>query len=291
MSLVCRICSSDRLVSIRESGIRNPLTSSDVAVTDSNYGVTGELFQCLECGFVQCADLPDVLGLYENLVDEEYEQGRLQRALQARCLLKKLPECAQGTSLLDVGAGSGILVEEAQKAGCRARGIEPCHWLCQQAVQRGLNMVEGVLPHPGIEELVDVVTLIDVVEHVEDPVGLLRQAASLLAPGGVLLVVTPDVSSVAARLMGRRWWHYRIAHIGYFNRKTLRTALACAGLNVRRVWRPGWYFTAGYLWERLMRYFPEPIRRPPFSWMDRLTVPLNLGDSLAMVCKKCGDES
>ena len=57
-------------------------------------------------------------------------------------------------------------------------------------------------------------------------------------------VVTPDVGSVAARLMRHRWWHFRAAHIGYFNHRTLAAAAAKAGLRVVSTRRPVWYFKA-----------------------------------------------
>ena len=41
------------------------------AITDSAYGVTGELSRCPACGFVQCSELTDVLGYYETLQDGE----------------------------------------------------------------------------------------------------------------------------------------------------------------------------------------------------------------------------
>ena len=64
-------------------------------------------------------------------------------------------------------------------------------------------------------------TLVDVIEHVADPLALLRGARDYVAPGGLVLLVTPDVDSVAARLFGKRWWHLRLAHVGYFNRRSL----------------------------------------------------------------------
>jgi hypothetical protein len=78
----------------------------------------------------------------------------------------------------------------------------------------------------------DVVVLADVIEHLDDPVAGIARCASLLAPGGVLCVVTPDPSSATARAAGRRWWGFVPAHTFLLPRATLRELLAAAGLVV-----------------------------------------------------------
>ena len=131
----------------------------------------------------------------------------------------------------------------------------------------------------------DVVTLVDVIEHVTDPLSLLRTAAALLAPDGVLAVVTPDAGSFAARLMGWKWWHYRIAHVGYFNDSNLQLLCQNAGLSIISRKRPGWYFQAGYLHQRLGRYLPRWLLPPLTKRMQRIVIRLNLFDSLLFVCR------
>lgn len=89
------------------------------------------------------------------------------------------------------------------------------------AAQRALPVTHGVLPQPELTGPFDVVTLIDVIEHAPDPVDLLRRIKRVMAPDGICLVVTPDVSSVAARAMGGKWWRFRAAHIGYSTSRRL----------------------------------------------------------------------
>src|SRR6185312_17166433 len=102
--------------------------------------------------------------------------------------------------------------------------IEPSLALQAQAQARGLPVHRGVLPSPNVTGLYDIVTAVDVIEHVPDPVGLMRVIAATMAPQGIAVFVTPDVGSFAARLLSWKWWHYRIAHIGYFDQRTLRRA-------------------------------------------------------------------
>lgn len=178
------------------------------------------------------------------------------------------------------------MVKEAIAAGYDAEGIEPSRWLAEQARARGANVKTGVLPHADVQGPFDLIALIDVIEHVKNPVETLSEINSLLAPNGYLLLVTPDVDSVAARLMGSKWWHLRIAHIGYFNSRTLDLACRSAGFKVVHRSRPWWYFSGDYLWERFMVYMPKPLRFSPPQFMQRVTLPLNLFDSLLYVVQK-----
>jgi SAM-dependent methyltransferase len=285
----CWICDSHDLVLRRDSEIRvDQLDSRSFAVTDDRYGRVGAIYACSACGFLQCPHLGNVLTHYEELVDTDYEAGRESRALQARRLLQEVSPWSRSGRLLDVGAGSGILVEEAIRLGFAAEGVEPSRWFQEQAKARDLPVHLGVLPHPAVTGLFDVVTLVDVIEHVPNPKELLAQAVACLAPGGIVVVVTPDVDSLAAKVLGARWWHYRVAHIGYFNRQTLGRALASAGLSALTFRRPSWYFPASYLAQRVGRYLPpvRPLAHLASPVLDQIVVPLNLRDSWLVVAAK-----
>lgn len=266
--------------------MREPLQPRHFAVTDYAYGQTLDLFRCPRCGLRQCGDVGGVLAHYEQLEDDAYDAGREQRRLQMRYLLARLrPYAARGT-LLDVGAASGILVEEATRLGYDARGIEPGRAFQAAAARRGLPVTLGTLPHVDLTGPFDVVTLVDVIEHVEDPVRLLNDAARLLRPGGVGVLVTPDVQSLAARVMGRRWWHYRPAHITYFDRQTVHRLVHTCGLELVSEFRPTWVFPLDYLWERALSYLPRRLGFRLPARAASIHLPLNLHDSLALIARR-----
>lgn len=279
----CRVCGGVSMNLLRTKCGAEGMSPADVRITDSAYGVTGRLERCADCGFVQCTDAGDVLALYAGMEDVGYEESRAPRALQMRRLLCGLKDLRPGLRLLDVGAASGILVEEARKLGLEAVGIEPSLWLSERARERGLPVHTGVLPHPGVSGPFDIVMLVDIIEHVERPVELLKQARAAVAPDGRVVVVTPDRSSAAAQLLGWRWWHYRKAHIGYFDLSTLDRAMKSAGL-LRREWsRPAWYFSVSYLLRRVAVYLPVLRGAADRGILSGAIVPLNLGDSILAV--------
>lgn len=146
----CWVCGSSLFEFYKSSDIQGELSSDSFAITDSDYGKSGELVRCQECGFIQCTDLQNVVHYYEDMQDIGYEESRQERALQSRHLLKLLPTSFQGKRLLDIGAGSGILLEEAIRFGYEAEGVEPSKWLHNLAVERNLPVQRGVFPHRDI---------------------------------------------------------------------------------------------------------------------------------------------
>jgi SAM-dependent methyltransferase len=282
----CWVCGRAALRLIHKGNLPATLDAAHFRITDSAYGSTADVYECGGCGFRQSSALHDVLRYYEQMADEEYEATRDARSLQARMLLRRVARHRPTGRLLDIGAGSGILVEQALAAGYRAEGVEPSWPLYEQGLAYGLPLHHGILPTPAVRGPYDIATMVDVIEHVSDPVGMLNQARELLRADGVAVVVTPDVQSLVARLLGWRWWHYRIAHIGYFSRSNLELALRRAGLELIDVSRPAWYFPAGYLAERALKFVPRKLRFHPPAFLQKLTVRLNLRDSLMVIARK-----
>lgn len=286
----CWVCKSQEMSLYRESKLRLPVESKDFLISDSRYGLTGKLEKCQQCGFIQCNEILDAAQYYKGLEDTAYEMGREQRKKQAGKILDQVMRTIKmnpaGLKLIDVGAGSGILIEAAKARTIEADGIEPSHWLCRIAQERGLRVIEGVLPHPEIQPQYQVATLIDVLEHVNNPSQLLLSAVdSLESRQGYVVIATPDIDSWVSRIMGSKWWHFRIAHIGYYNLKTLRRLLGNVGLEIVAVSRPSWEFSLDYMLERVLRYTPFKIQAIGSKWLKRINLPFNFFDSLLIVAK------
>jgi len=281
----CWVCASQDLELIKVSGITDQLSSDNFAITNFEYGVTGELKKCRNCGFIQCTDLDELVSFYENLEDPEYENGRNERLLQERRVLLGLKKFKPEGTLLDVGAGSGILVEAALEMGYKAEGIEPSKWLSETARKHGLPIHLGTFPHQETPGPYDIITLVDVLEHVTNPLELMTDLRKGLKKDGILVIVTPDVKSIPARLLKYKWWHYRVAHVGYFNKKNLALLSQKAGLQLVKQKRPTWYFSARYLTIRALSFLPRFLRFRVPGWLDKITIPLNLRDSILAIYK------
>jgi SAM-dependent methyltransferase len=287
----CWVCGGNDFSLRKKSDVQSSLNSDNFAITNFEYGKTGELWKCRRCGFVQCIDLDEVVKFYEDLEDPEYENTRKERKLQEEHLVKFFRKFKSSGRLLDIGAGSGIMVETALEHGYKAEGIEPSKWLQKNAENLGLPVHQGIFPHPQTTGPFDVVTFVDVIEHVTEPAKLLTAIKDVLATDGILVIVTPDVNSLAAKILGFKWWHYRIAHIGYFNQDNLSRLLKDCGYDILRITRPSWYFTLKYLGIRFLSFFPKFLRFPLPGFLEKITVPVNLRDSLLVVCKKSNPDA
>jgi SAM-dependent methyltransferase len=285
----CWICGSENVSLVRTANLPGPVTPESFAITDSHYGTTGSLYRCGHCGFVQCPDFDDLAGLYGALEDPEYEVGRVVRSAQMRAMLRFASRYRAEGRLLDIGAGSGMLVEQALRMGYDAAGLEPSRYLQSIAEERRLPVRLGTFPDACSDDKYDVITLVDVLEHVGEPMRVLSSIGERLLPGGIVAIATPDVSSVVARALRYRWWHYRVAHVGYFSKRTLCAATSQVGLRAIAFVRPPWYFSVGYLLQRARQYLPGEIRLRLPAAVERLPVRINFGDSLLGVFSKQGE--
>jgi SAM-dependent methyltransferase len=128
----------------------------------------------------------------------------IERNLAAR--YRYLPRPEPGAVLLDVGCGNGAFLQQVQALGWQAVGLEMDSNACGMASSRGLNIVQGSVPHTGLSDgSFDVVTLHHVIEHVHDPRAVLREVLRLLRPNGRAVLTTPNWRSYGANLFGQSW--------------------------------------------------------------------------------------
>jgi len=289
--LRCRVCSGDLRLLV--PGVDGPVTAAAFSPSCHEPGGHGDLLLCTECGSVEQPALPTgeaLHTLYRETLDVPYLTEEAGRRATAARLLGTIGERVPAGRLLDVGCGPGLLLDEARALGYDAMGLELSRDAARHAREAlGLDVREIALEDFEDDEGFDVVVLADVIEHLEDPLGGIERCARLLRPGGALCVVTPDPSSVAARLAGRRWWGYLPAHTCLLPRRTLRELLAAQGLvvsvDVPLVRTFGLRRWAGGLAERL-----GPLRGPVDALGRRLparaSLSLSLGDERVVVAQR-----
>lgn len=292
----CWICGATAYRPFLEGTADLQVDPDALRITDAHYGRSAPLVQCEDCGFVYAHPLPadDLVALYADLDDPDYVEGRTYRLQQMSNLLAAIRRHApDAATLLDVGAGTGLMVEAAIDVGLDAVGVEPATSLSEEARARHLPVHTGIHPHPALEgRTFDLVTCVDVIEHVTDPVGLLKALEGSLAPGGTLVVTTPDVESLTAKALGARWWHYRVAHVCFFPRTAMERALTAAGLQIVARERQVWWFSVGYLLVRLGALLGGEGAASALEGvasagpLQRLKVPLDLRDSWVYVCRR-----
>jgi 2-polyprenyl-3-methyl-5-hydroxy-6-metoxy-1,4-benzoquinol methylase len=205
------------------------------------------LVQCQQCGLIYTnprVKPSDLDRLYPPTMfwDEKTANVRKKDARRWRDQLALLREFKIAGRFLDIGCANGFLVEEAQKAGFDAFGVE----LSEKAVQYarevlGLpGVLQGSLEEVGFsEEFFDVITMFDVLEHVPSPRLILNEVVRILRSGGVFIAQLPSVDSLGFRLFGPLWCYTQPAvHLTYFGRRTLTKMMQEAGLTILEIRGP-----------------------------------------------------
>jgi SAM-dependent methyltransferase len=230
----CRICSG--ALELLHPGSSAGPRAEGFSPTCHRPGEHGDLFRCHECGTVQQPSLPaggELHELYRSMEDEAYLAEEEGRRATARRLLDLIGRYVPAGRLLEVGCGHGLLLDEARRRGYEVSGVELSASAAGYARDvLGLNVREEPLEDVPAGARFSAIVMADVIEHLEDPLAALDRCRDLLAPGGVLCVVTPDPSSLTARLAGARWWGYLPAHTFLLPRVTLRELLGARGLVV-----------------------------------------------------------
>lgn len=126
--------------------------------------------------------------------------------------------------VLDIGCGTGWLAEHFPNY----TGIDGSDAAVQIAAERGRNVIQGDVddPLPFAEETFDAVVMKDLLEHVADPVALVREARRVLRPSGLVFASSPDA---------QRWVWDDYTHRRPFSRKSFRLLFADQELLVQHV--------------------------------------------------------
>ncbi len=286
----CPVCGSDASQTIRQATFDPAkLNSDDFRITDNRYGHCWTFKRCRQCRMVYSSPAPqaqDLIRFYSLLDDQEYGAEADGRAKNFRTILETLQKnVRQGSRLLDIGAANGLFVHLARQQGYRADGIEPSLALVKEAQERyGIQLHAQTLETFAAAEPYDVVSLLDLIEHVAEPLVFLERVNRLMSADGLLVIVTPDIDSLAACLFKRRWWHHRIAHINFFPLTTLQLLLERCGFQLQKKRRYAWHFSAFYLVSRLIpaRFLPAGLQK----LLKKLNLKVQLFDSWEIYAKK-----
>lgn len=211
-------------------------------------GATVDLVRCGACGFGQPAalpSLPDYFGrMYDQRWSDEWMEAEFREGTKdlifrevLRGLARRVPRDRR--TLLDLGAHVGRLIQLASEAEWKAEGVELNPRTSAYAARAtGLPVHRADLRDLVAEgRRYGAVTLVDVLEHIAEPVGALEGVRRALEPGGWVSVKVPHGPNqlMKERLRGRLFRGYRptvadnLVHVSHFTPGALRTALERAG--------------------------------------------------------------
>jgi 2-polyprenyl-3-methyl-5-hydroxy-6-metoxy-1,4-benzoquinol methylase len=211
--------------------------------------VPGVVFRCRGCPmWFKALDEGDRLPTAyvgehgDDPVAATYLESEAARAVFRDALIPLAPTGGAARRLLDVGAAQGVLLEEAARLGFEAEGIDHCAENVRDAAARGRRVRRAAAETLDDRDAYDVVTLMDFIEHVTDPLAVLRACHRALRPGGTVVVYTPNHRAVIvglAKLLHRAGMPHPVSeffgrnHVSFFDDRSLPLALERAGFRVR----------------------------------------------------------
>ena len=135
--------------------------------------------------------------------------------------------------LLDIGCSSGYFLSIANKYGYQGSGVEPNLLESNYAKNAGLNVLGATIDDLPTSLNFDVITMWDVLEHIDSPISYLKRITRLLNPNGIVFVQVPTCDSLAARIMRENCNMFDgIEHLTLFSSKSLDKCFAEAGFKL-----------------------------------------------------------
>jgi len=221
---------------------------------DFEYHTTPHSFlavRCPTCDLIYLDPRPTAASLsviypdeYHAFAFDEEQFGlvhKVRSRLEARRLLRAGRGLPADAHVLDVGCGDGFHLDLLRKhgpSGWQLHGVDTDARAVAAARQRGLNVEECPVELSALEPgSIDFALCIQTIEHVGDPVAILRAIGNLLKPGGRLYLITDNTGSPDFKITkGRHWGGYHFPrHWNLFNKPSMRKLAAAADLEVEKL--------------------------------------------------------
>lgn len=248
-TVACPVCDQKNFKHVRKSG---NLHLDPKLFTRKGYKPypmhpeEASIAQCRVCGLVQVnprRKSEDLIGLNNALhLMKDYKDGKVEsgevltgegdRALREN-RFRKIQQFKREGKWLDVGCGAGRDLDMAVENGFEGYGVELSEVKKEFYKNKKFSVHIGSFEEaPFAENSFDVITMWDVLEHVEDTNRVLDKVFSLLKPDGIFVAKVPNHAALNRRVNGRWWDMYHPLHLYYFTRRTLGLLLEKRGFQV-----------------------------------------------------------
>ena len=199
------------------------------------------MVRCGQCGLVRSDPVLGADALAELYRDSSFDYGEELEGLRATygaALDRAAGHLGSREGLLDVGCGSGFVLEVAQeRCWTGVHGVEPSGDAIAKAAPAIAPLIVQDVMRAGLfdDGSLSLVTLFQVLDHMPDPAGLLRDCHRLLRPGGLILALNHNVTAWSARLLGERSPIIDVEHTFLYSPATMRRLFSAAGFDVLSV--------------------------------------------------------
>jgi len=206
----------------------------------------GAYRQCSACELIFTSPMPEDL----EQINEDAFTERLDRYAakirghrwRNRWKLMRFSRYRQTGNLLEIGCNAGATLDVARRMGWNAKGVELCASASAFArTELGLDVFTGTVEAAAFpDDCFDVVFTNAVLEHLRDPLSVLRECRRILRPGGVFYADTVNWDSYTRRLLGGHWKYLSpLGHVHLYTPRNVVLLCERAGLEHVRTWTSG----------------------------------------------------
>jgi 2-polyprenyl-3-methyl-5-hydroxy-6-metoxy-1,4-benzoquinol methylase len=238
VSQACLLCGNLQMRLLFPANVNGRAPLEEFACTTGALAQHDDILQCGRCGMVSSRPTLEPWEIIENyslVEDLDYlAEEPARRKLFTWILNATGSYWIPGRRLLEVGSNVGLFLDVANKRGWQSRGVEPSKWAVEFGLAHfGVDVRQGTLEELYLPEgSAEVVVLLDVLEHLVDPLDGLRRLRQLLSRDGLLVLSTVNLSGLHARIRGNSWPWFIRSHLHYFSPRTLHAMLRLAGFRM-----------------------------------------------------------
>jgi len=280
----CPICNRQDYQVLRNANYSEDITHQEllkIYKSSSDTELIDQVVKCLECGLVYLnprihSDI--ILESYSDAIDPKFTS---QNPLRIRTFHKFFGNWLKRTKItpsgekkiLDIGCAAGSFPKVAEDMGFSVVGVDPSKYLCEYGQKEyGLDLRQGTLHEQNFSEgEFNIVSLFDVIEHLDQPGYVLDEIKRILHSDGQLIINYPEYDSWPRKLMGVKWPFFLSVHLFYFTPKSIRQILEMHGFLVVRLEPYYQTLELGYVLERAGQIFPL------VKWLEKAVKILGLG--------------
>lgn len=236
-----------------------------------------KIYRCVSCGLGVTDQLKPQMGEYHR--DDTYikEETLFKNIFQKRVNI--ISRFKRGGRVLEVGCSTGLMLSLLKKRGFSVLGVEISPVAAQAAKERGIKVIVQPFEQVKFSNKFDVVIFNHTLEHLPDPLAVIKKAANILKKDGCLFIDLPNFGSLSARIY-RCSWPLLLPdeHYYHFTLESLSKLLKVAGLGIIFNERASgiWDFAHPYLelWQALThfkkRFFINALTAVPTFFVTKL---------------------
>jgi len=143
--------------------------------------------------------------------------------------------------MLDIGCGYGYFMQLCLKKGYDSIGLDISRWALSRALEKSVKTIlcDASSNLPLQSSSIDIVTMLDVIEHLDKPQLTLTEIRRVLKPKGVLFISTPNLAAIMRGIKGKKWYGFLDkTHVSLFTPFHLSRLLKKCDFNVLKCYAP-----------------------------------------------------